>query len=529
MTESERGPVLVVGAGPTGLTAALELSRMGIDVRIIDRAAQPSTTSKALAVQARTIELLQPRGVGDAMLGEGTTARAASLYGRGRKLAQVELHRIPSRINGIVLLPQSSTERLLTEQLQRQGVQVEREVELVSFTQQDTDSDTAVRAVLKHPDGREEALDASYLISAQGAHSSVRRDLGLSFDGTALAQRYLLADLHVDGVAPDDELSIFLATEGFLALFPMSGRRFRLMATDPDNDTRHSEAPTLPELEQIVDRVTGLPLGLRDMTWSSRFFINSRHLSTLRVGNVFLGGDAAHIHSPAGGQGMNTGIQDMINLCWKLALVLKGHARPALLDTYETERLPLIRTLIRTTETATKAFNSTNPIVHQLITRIAPIALATDRVQHKATAMLSETDVNYRDSPISRPGGRTGHLHAGDRVPDMDVTVVGERPSAPARLYELLDLARLTVIVTNPDAHLAALTERLQPWRDVLTIRHVAVAADQPDLRGPDVRLAADLKAHSSLLLIRPDAYVATIAGDPADLETWLGTWFITR
>lgn len=514
-------PVLVVGAGPTGLTAAVELSRMGVGVRIVDRAGQASTTSKALAVQARTIELLQPRGVGDAMLREGTTARAASLYGRGRKLAQVQLHRIPSRVNGVLLLPQSATERLLYEQLRRQGVDVEREVELISFTQRDS----GVRAVLKHPDGNEEVVDAAYLISAEGAHSSVRHDLGLSFDGKAIAQRYLLADLHIDGPVPDDELSIFLAQDGFLAVFPLSDRRFRLMATDPDGNAANTDAPALQDLQHIVDHVAPIPVRLRDMTWSSRFFINSRHLSTLRVGDVFLGGDSAHVHSPAGGQGMNTGIQDMINLCWKLALVLRGRARPALLDTYQADRLPLIRSLIRTTETATRAFNSTSPLVHQLITRVAPIALSTDRVQTRATTMLGETGVHYRDSPISQQGGRIGRLRAGDRMPDIDVTIMRERAT---RLYDVLDLDRLTVLVTDPAADIIAITARLWPWRDVLTIRHVAIAAEQPALRGLDVQLAADLATHPGLLAVRPDAYVGAITDNPVDLTTWLDTWFLS-
>lgn len=547
-------PVLIVGAGPTGLTAAVELSRLGIDVRIVDRAAEPSSTSKALAVQARTIELLQPRGVGAAMLAQGTKAKGASLYGRGKLLATVHFDRMPSRVNGVLLLPQSATERLLHEQLQRQGIEVERGVELISFTQHESGPDAGVRAVLKHPDGGEEVLDAAYLISAEGAHSSVRHELGLSFDGTAIPQRYLLADLHLDGAMPGDELSIFLASDGFLAVFPLAERRFRLMATDLGGEgseggggtggsvPRDSDAPMLAELQQVVDRVAPISIRLRDLGWSSRFFINSRHLSTLRVGNVFLGGDAAHVHSPAGGQGMNTGIQDMINLCWKLALVAKGQARPALLDTYQADRLPLISALIRRTEAATKAFNSTNPLVHQLITRAAPVALATDLVQNKANAVLGQIGVNYRDSPLTQTGGRVGHLRAGDRVPDLDVdvdvdvhlgldaaTVAGDRPSAPTTVYDLLDLAGLTLLVTDPKADLADVTERLRPWRDILTIRHVTIPAAQPELRGLDLQVAKDLVAHPSLLLIRPDAYIAAIADGPAPIAAWLKAWFVAR
>jgi 2-polyprenyl-6-methoxyphenol hydroxylase-like FAD-dependent oxidoreductase len=522
--------VLVVGAGPTGLTAAVELSRLGVEVRIVDRAAGPSTTSKALAVQARTIELLEPRGVGRTLLEQGAKARAATLYGRGKKLAAVRLDEIPSRINGVVLLPQSDTERLLSEQLERQGVKVERGVELVSFAQNAADPEAGVRCVLKDREGGEDVLDAAYLISAEGSHSSVRQALGIAFDGNAGGQRYMLADLHLDGDVPDDELSIFLAADGFLAVFPMGGQRFRLMATDLERSGLDSVPPTPPELQQVVDRVAPIPIRLHDIGWSSRFFINSRHASTLRVGRVFLGGDAAHIHSPAGGQGMNTGIQDMINLCWKLALVLRGDARPALLDTYEADRLPIISALIRSTERATAAFNSTNPIVHQLITRIAPIALATDRVQNQATAVLGQTSVHYRNSPLTEQGGRAGRLRAGDRVPDVDVRVVdGEPAAAIRRLYELLDLSRPTLLVTDPDADLSAITAHLLPWHDVLTVRHVTVAGAQPALRGLDVRIAADLAAHPGLLLVRPDGYVAAIAAEPSGVAGWFDHWFAAR
>ena len=535
MHHAKTRPVLVVGAGPTGLTAAVELSRLGVGVRIIDRAAGPTVTSKALAVQARTIELLEPRGVGEALLNQGTKARAATLYGRGKKLAAVQLDRISSRINGVVLLPQSETERLLYEQLRRQGVEVERGCELVSFAQNADDPESGVQAVLKDADGKEELVDAAYLISAQGSHSSVREELGIAFDGNAGTQRYMLADLHLDADVPDDELSIFLAADGFLAVFPMGGQRFRLMTTDVERRGPDSAVPTLEELQQVVDRVAALPIRLHDMGWSSRFFINSRHAATLRVGDVFLGGDAAHIHSPAGGQGMNTGIQDMINLCWKLALVLQGRAKPALLDTYQADRLPLISTLIKTTETATRAFNSTNPIVHQLITRIAPIALATERVQNQATAVLGQTSVNYRESPLTQAGARIGRLHAGDRIPDVDVRVRAgaEPPTARLRrLHELLDLARPTLLVTDARADIAATMERLEPWRDLLTLRQVTVVAHQPALCGNDVRIAADLAAHPSVLLVRPDGYVAAIApitAEPTALAGWLDRWFIAR
>ncbi|MDT5298708.1 MAG: hypothetical protein QOG79_1950, partial [Mycobacterium sp.] len=308
-------PVLVVGAGPTGLTAAVELSRLGIDVRIVDRAAAPSTTSRALGVQARTVELLRPRGVADDMLRLGNRASATTLYAGGRRLTGIELHRMPSEFNFLLMLAQSETERLLTEQLGRQGVTVERGVEFVSLTQ----DNAAAQVVLRDADGRVETVTASYVIAADGAHSPVRKSLGLGFEGRSLAQNYVLGDVHLAGGVPQDQLSIFLAPKGFLAVFPMGDGRFRFMATDPDGITGDVDEPSLEDIQRLYDRTAHIGAQLYDLNWSSRFRISSRHMSTLRAGRVFFGGDAAHVHSPAGGQGMNAGIQDMINLGWKVA------------------------------------------------------------------------------------------------------------------------------------------------------------------------------------------------------------------
>ena len=351
MNPSHDVPVLIAGAGPTGLTAALELSRLGIGVRIVDRAPERSLTSRALGIQARTVELLRVRGVGDELVRLGNPARSTTLYSAGEKLASIELHRMPSEFNYVLLLAQSDTERLLTEQLNRQGVKIERGVELTAVTQHRD----GVSAVLRSGDGAEEMLDASYLIAADGSHSAIRMALGLPFTGKSLTHNYVLGDLHVAGDVPEDQLSIFLGRNGFLAVFPMGDGRFRFMATDPDGITGDTGDPTLEDIQRLYDRTVHLPARLYNLNWSSRFRINSRHMTTLRDGRVFFGGDAAHVHSPAGGQGMNAGIQDMVNLSWKLAMVLNGHARKDLLDTYQSDRLPVIRQLVRMTERATRA------------------------------------------------------------------------------------------------------------------------------------------------------------------------------
>jgi len=222
-------------------------------------------------------------------------------------------------------------------------------------------------------------------------------------------------------------------------------------------------------------------------------------MTTLRDGRVFFGGDAAHVHSPAGGQGMNAGIQDMINLSWKLAMVLSGQARQELLDTYQSDRLPVIRRLVEMTERATRAFNSTNPVVHAALTRLAPIVLARSRVQDKAAPRLGQLAAGYRDCPIAKGGGRLGSLRAGDRVPDFRV--------GTGRLYDSLDLSRLTLVLTGDRA-----PEAYRPWRDIVALRRVSIG-DMP----------------SGWLLVRPDGYLAA-AGGPDDgrvLSRWLDRWFI--
>ncbi|MET0473902.1 MAG: FAD-dependent oxidoreductase [Mycobacterium sp.] len=494
-------PVLIIGAGPTGLTAGVELSRMGIDVRIVDQAEGPSTTSRALGVQARTLELLRPRGVGDEMLRLGNRAHRTALHAGGSTISGIDFSRMDSQFNFILMLAQSETERLLTEQLGRQGVKVERGVRFSSLVERPS----SVEVELVGFRGATETVEASYVIAADGSHSPVRKYLGLPFTGRALPTNYVLGDVHAAGALAEDQLSIFLAPKGFLAVFPMGDGRFRFMATDPDGLTGDADEPSLTDIQTLYDRTVHVPARLHGLNWSSRFRINSRHMDTLRQGRVFFGGDSAHVHSPAGGQGMNAGIQDMINLSWKLAMVLHGTAKGELLDTYETDRLPVIRQLVGMTERATKVFNSTNPIAHVALSRLAPLALSRARVQGKAAPRLGQIAASYRDAPISKGGGRIGALRAGDRVPDVELADGG-------RLYDVLDTSKPTLLASGS---VEPLTAVFTSWADVITVREVSL----PDrlVTGP------------GWLLVRPDGYLAA-AGRTSDarrLERWLGHWLM--
>jgi 2-polyprenyl-6-methoxyphenol hydroxylase-like FAD-dependent oxidoreductase len=521
-------PVLIAGAGPTGMMAAIELSRFGIPVRLIEKKSEPETTSRAVGVQARTLELLEQRGLAKALVELGNPGLAGSIYGDGKRIFRIDFAHIDSKYHYMLFVSQAETEKILRETLNKAGVTIERNLKMIAFGQGDRGG--TLTAVLQHTDGSLEQCECAYLIDAEGAHSTARGTLGLDFEGKSLAEDYALGDLYINGDLVDTDFHIFSSEHGFMGLFPMGERRFRLIASNPISKPSKDTPPSVEELQQIYDQRSHIPSKFRDMSWSSWFSINSRMIRRLQVGRVFLGGDSAHIHSPAGAQGMNTGMQDMINLSWKLAMVMKGQAKPELLDTYNSDRVPVIHNVLDKTEALTHAIGNENPLFRSVFNHIAPWLVSMENVQQKSTERMSQLALNYRESPLSDSTENGGSLRAGDRMPDLRVTVLNRQGpterSKPATIFGLLDPSSFTLFFSNipdPARTHSEVQNAIGPWHSL--IRGHAIAA--PPGEGT---FQKHFGSSPSIVLVRPDGYVAFTGSNKsvAKLASYCEKWLIS-
>jgi 2-polyprenyl-6-methoxyphenol hydroxylase-like FAD-dependent oxidoreductase len=523
-------PVLIAGAGPTGMMAAIELSRFDIPVRLVEKKAEPETTSRAIGVQARTLELLEQRGLGPALANLGNPGLAFSLYGDGKRIWRLEFERISSKYNYLLFVSQAETENVLRQALDKAGVTIERNLTFLALSQ--ADLDTKLTAVLQHKDGSLERFECSYLIDAEGAHSNARGTVGLHFEGKTHVEDYALGDLHIDGELVETDFHIFSSEHGFMSMFPMGGRRFRVMADNPINSQSKGTGPSLEQLQEIYDQRSHIPAKLRDMSWSSWFRINSRMVNRLQVGRVFLGGDAAHIHSPAGAQGMNTGMQDMINLCWKLAMVMKRQAKPELLETYSKERIPIIQTVLKKTEAVNNAIASESRLFRSVFNHIAPWLVGMENVQDNAAEHMSQLALNYRESPLAGSSRHSGGLRAGDRLPDLPVTLLhsegsSEQQPRPATIFSLLSPSCFTLLYCNipdPAKTHSEVQSAIGPWHHMMRGHLIAANPDHD-------RFKKHFGASPLIILVRPDGYVAFTGSDNSigQLAKFCGTWLVPQ
>ncbi len=391
--------VLIVGAGPVGLTLACELARYGVGVRLIDRAAEATQTSKALVVWSRTLELMDRMGGTQAFLAAGLRARGMTLRSGGRVLGGIRFSDVASPYDFGLMIPQRDTERLLGDHLRALGVGIERRVALTGFAQ----APETVEARLVDAEGREQRVGTPFLIGCDGAHSTVRHGLDLAFRGAPQGDDWLLADIRLAGEAapPGDEVSIDLHRDGPFVIFPIPGGRARVVATVGRVAGWPRPVPTLAEVQAVAASRAGPGLRVSDPVWLSHFRINERKVAAYRRGRVFLAGDAAHIHSPAGGQGMNTGMQDAVNLAWKLALVLRGEAAPSLLDSYGPERNAVGEMVLRNAGRLTAMATLANPAAQAARNLVLRGLLALPAVRRRMAATMSEIEIGYRVSPLS--------------------------------------------------------------------------------------------------------------------------------
>ena len=483
--------VLIVGAGPTGLVLALWLTRLGVRVRIIDKTADPGTTSRALAVQARTLELYRETGLANTVVDRGRTVLAVNLWVSGKQVAHAVLGAMGAGISPFpyaLIYPQDEHEGLLIDRLAEFGVKVERKTEFVGLEERPAH----LVAHLRLPDGTAQACEASYVAGCDGAHSTVRQTLAIGFPGGTYEHVFYVADVEASGAIAKGELHVGLVTADFLAIFPLKDDgHWRLVGTVREELADRHETLSWNDVSRRV--LAWMRIDVANVNWFSTYHVHHRVADHFRKGRAFLLGDAAHIHSPVGGQGMNTGIGDAINLAWKLAAVSGGRADPSLLDSYEPERIAFARRLVATTDRAFIGVTSSGAIARLVRMRLVPLFLPLlFRLRQMRRLMfrtVSQTNVNYRESTLSE--GRVGAVRGGDRLPWVEP----ESRGAGADNFTPLDSIDWQVHVygeASADMR-AACTQRKLPLH---------VFAWRPAMRRAGLR-------RDAVHLVRPDGYIA--------------------
>jgi 2-polyprenyl-6-methoxyphenol hydroxylase-like FAD-dependent oxidoreductase len=534
--------VLVIGGGPTGLLAAGELARRGISTRIVEQWPSRQPISKALVVQARTLEVMDMMGLADEFTRRGYPAPGLNIGLGGKDPVSVEMHNLPTRYPYLLVITQGETEQILETHLNAQGVALEREVKFEGLEQQDG----YVTARLRHASGNIETAQARYVLGCDGAHSAVRTALGLEFEGKDYEAVVFLADVKLDTDFSRSRITNFTSGRGFVSILPFMGEYARIFAVDfTKQDRPESDPLSLEDLQDTVNAVAPTRVMLLEPRWITRFRSPSRQATSNRVQNVFLAGDAAHAHSPAGGQGMNTGLQDAFNLAWTIAAVCREECPPVLLDSYNAERHPVAAHAQQQVDRMFRSFLIRNPLqklVRDLVLRmVLPIA----PVQKRLSEDLSGIGIRYHPTTAAAGAPRQAPfgVAAGARAPDVCFWRAGQ---ADVRLFELLQDRRGLLLsyldaehIAPERARVAALTQSISAAFGQLL--HIVVLAEglPKELRNPGPVLV-DFRGefqraygvrNASTLLIRRDGYVGFhVAGwDLSLLRSALGPWAQAR
>ncbi|WP_419706862.1 FAD-dependent monooxygenase [Promicromonospora sp. NFX87] len=525
--------VLIVGAGPTGLMLAIELARRGVVPRLIDASPSDHKESRAVAVAAKTLEALDDNGIAEDLIEQGIPLRTIKFNQGDSFLTEFDLTTVDSPYPMSLCLPQWRTVDLLRRRAEELGVTIEWNTRLTSCEP----GEESVTAEIEAPDGRTARHQVGWLVGCDGAHGVVRRSTGIGVQTKDLDRGFVLGDVHTGWDLPRDRFHVYFSPTGVLALFPMPPVQddlWRVLASTPD-----ANPPRPPELKHFAEYVaerTPLDAAVSNLEWSSAFTAREGLADEYRSGRVLLAGDAAHHHSPIGGQGMNTGMQDAYNLGWKLALVARGQVAPALLDSYATERRPIARSVLDSTSTSTRVATARTFLSRRARRHALYLLGKLDAVQRRFASAIGDHEFSYRDSPLvsehwdeSLPTRWGGHDHTGPAAGELAPDAYAENGSGPVALRHLYrglghHLVLFAADVTDPttlatwkaDAD-AAMAGRGSAH--LLTRVHVPPGAPRGALADPlgEAHRRYGVR-RPSLYLIRPDNYVA-YRRDSLDLE----------
>jgi 2-polyprenyl-6-methoxyphenol hydroxylase-like FAD-dependent oxidoreductase len=506
--------VLIVGAGPTGLSLACQLVRYGIDFVIIEKNTGVTTRSKAIGVQARTLEIYEQLGVAAQALDRGQIAGKIRIIANGKVRGQVDLADMGQDLSPypyLFVLEQSKNEQLLCDYLQSHQQAVRWQTELEQFTQ----DEMGVTAQVKTVDGESETITAKYLVGCDGARSPVRHALGLSFEGSTLERLYYVVDAQIDWEFSADAGYGCISRDSLTFFFPMAGeKRYRIVGTFPEGFDQNIGEILYETIEQRIQEDTKLALDISSVKWFTAYKVNTRAVNQFSVGRCFVAGDAAHVHSPAGGQGMNTGIQDAYNLAWKMAFVIKGYASAKLLETYNEERLPNAQRLLETTDRAFNILVGSNWFYSFMRMNILPLvakyAIGRDFVGKNIFSAISQIRINYRNASLSQHNDdQAFRVKSGDRMPYFLVdraSIYDQLRSPKFHLLDFSDSARSSLDLQQ---------EFGNEYDDLIAFKHIPLSPQIAEIFGT---------IQPFKLLLRPDNYIGLIAPElfSANLKTYM-------
>jgi 2-polyprenyl-6-methoxyphenol hydroxylase-like FAD-dependent oxidoreductase len=494
--------VLIIGAGPTGLALACQLVRYGIDFTIIDQKEGTTPFSKAIGVQARTLEIYEQIGLADKLIEKGLITEKVRMFAGGKMRGEAEFKALGEGLSPypyVLIVEQGEHEKLLYDHIKAAGKDVEWQTELFDFLQ----DEAGVHAQLRLADGKEKTIDAKYLVACDGAKSLVRHKLGLEFGGSTFERMFYVADVRLNWEYPHDALQIMLMKDQLLAFFPMRGdNRYRIVGTFPEEFEKDEGDVLYSEIEEQIKKDAALKLDVTDVNWFSTYKVHTRHVDKFSVGRCFLAGDSAHIHSPAGAQGMNTGIQDGYNLVWKLAWVLRGNSSVELLATYNEERLPNAEELTKTTDRFFGLVADPEPVLAftrlYIFPYIAQFLLSLEAVKRFVFPRISQIQINYEDYALSKQVG-SFKVSAGDRM--RWLTIDGRS------IYDDMrePLFHLVIFHDGKDEIPPLPDELMQAWEGQIDSHSYSLFPHVAEIFGTD---------KSFFMILRPDNYIGLISDD---------------